>query len=152
MFRALTKCLSLSVAVFIAAMPLVAQETGGEPQMSAAEKRAEKKDAVLWYKDYADKKKIAGSALKRVKDDRSADRAVKTIQELYGLTSRGAQTALGEVGVAKRPESAAIDEILTRNGKKIEKLNAVIEKESARIEEAGLMTPELEECIEKALE
>lgn len=133
-------------------MPLIALEADDAPQMSAAEKRAEKKEAALWYKDYADKKKSAGSALKRVKDERSADRAVKTIQVLYGLSSQGVQTALGEVGVAKRPESSAIDEILTRNGKKTEKLNAVIEKESARIEEAGLMTPELEECIEKALE
>lgn len=152
MSRTIAKYLSLSLAVFSAAMPLLAQDADEAPQMSAAEIRAEKKEAALWYKDYADKKKSAGSALKRVKDERSADRAVKTIQELYGLSSQGVQTALGEVGEAKRPESAAIDEILTRNGKKTEKLNAVIEKESARIEEAGLMTPELEQCIEKALE
>ena len=121
-----------------------------EQKVSAADKRAEKKEATLWFKDYMDSKKKAAAALKKVKDAKSAKKAVKTISELYGLSNSGKQTAMGEVGEAKRPEMQALDELMARNEKKIEKLNDAIEAEKARIDEAELLTSELGECIDKA--
>ena len=87
-----------------------------------------------------------------MKDEKSAAKAVKLMSELYGLSGKGKQTALGEVGEAKKPENPAIDELMTRNEKKIEKLNAAIEKEKARIDKADLLDDDLNECIEKAYE
>ena len=137
-----------------AALPLMADDADPAPaeKVSAADKRAEKKDAALWYKDYMDKKKRSGAALKKVKDAKSAAKAAKIISELYGLADRGKTTAMGVAGEAKRPESEALDELLARNEKKIDKLNAVIEMEKARIDNAELMTDELSECITKAAE
>ncbi len=139
----------------VAVMPLMADDTetaAPVEKVSAADKRAEKKDAALWYKDYMDKKKKAATALKKVKDEKSAAKAVKLMSELYGLSGKGKQTAMGEVGEAKKPENPAIDELMTRNEKKIEKLNAAIEKEKARIDKADLLDDDLNECIEKAYE
>lgn len=139
----------------VAVMPLMADDTEAAApveKVSAADKRAEKKDAALWYKDYMDKKKKAATALKKVKDEKSAAKAVKLMSELYGLSGKGKQTALGEVGESKKPENPAIDELMTRNEKKIEKLNAAIEKEKARIDKADLLDDDLNECIEKAYE
>lgn len=128
-----------------------AESTPAE-KISAADMRAEKKAAAAWLKDYLDCKKRAVAALKKVKDEKSAAKAEKLIAELYGLSKKSKDTAMGERAERTRPEYAGLDELLTRNEKKIAKYNEAIEKEKARIDAAGFLTPELEECIEKAYE
>ena len=150
-YFALLSILFCSVAV----LPLMADDTAADApveKVSAADKRAEKKSAAQWFKDYMDKKKKAATAMKKVKDKKSAAKAVTTLSDLYGISAKGKQTALGEVGETKMPENPAIDELMSRNEKKIEKLNDLIEKEKARIDDADLLSDALNECIEKAYE
>ena len=95
------------------------------------EAKYRKKQAKDWVKQSIAKKKKALSALKKVKNQKTADAAGKELQKLYGVS--GKQTAMGSSGKAQKPENEQMTAEEEKNKKVIEKLDDQIEAELSRI-------------------
>ncbi len=113
--------------------------------------RYEVKDAQLWVKGQLNNAKKSTSILKKVKDEKSATKAVTALKKLLG-SNEGEKTALGTVGAAKAPEGAAIDQVREKSAKQIEKASKDLATQIERIEALELDHPQLSDFITKLKE
>lgn len=130
------------------AAPETTEETAAEPEVDV---KALKKEANRYWSTKMARMKKTASALKKVKDKKSAKKATKTIE---GLCKKE----------LKKPEdSEYMDAAEKRFLMHIEKLNEQIDEEVERIKGIGdssnwsapaekVMTPELEAAINKVLQ
>lgn len=131
--------------------PVMAEESDtddfgapSEEKVSPADAREEAKAAAAWLKEHMAMRKKVLSALKKVKNEKSAAKAAKALNKLTGKDNVGKKTALGEVGDSLferpfgRPDTAAMDALLKKNIKRIDKSTKDIEEEVDRIESLDL--------------
>ncbi len=120
-----------------------------EPQKKP--ERYEVKDAQVWVKAQLNKAKKSTGILKKVKDEKSATKAVKALQKLLNI-KEGQKTALGTVGAAKAPEGVAIDQVREKFAKQIEKASKDLATQIERIEALELDHAQLSELLAKLKE
>ena len=127
--------------------PVMAEESDtddfgapSEEKVSPADAREEAKAAAAWLKEHMALRKKVLSALKKVKNEKSAAKAAKALNKLTGKDNVGKKTALGEVGdsLFERPDTEAMDALLKKNIKRIDKSTKDIEEEVDRIESLDL--------------
>ncbi len=109
--------------------------------LAAAPDRFEKKEAAAWVKEEMGRLKKTLAILKRVKDEKSADKAGKALLALYEVERE--QTAMGEVGPARKPEGEAMMEAEEKNAKALEKMQKAIDSQCLRIAALELESPTL---------
>lgn len=116
-----------------------------EERLSPAEMRQEQKmarqEAELWVKDEITLRKKVIAQLRKIKDERSAQKASASICKLL-KNDVGAQTAMGEVGVAQRPTGDAIVAEDKKREPIVAKQKKQIAAELKRIEDLELSVPE----------
>ncbi|MBQ4594868.1 MAG: hypothetical protein IJA81_09565 [Akkermansia sp.] len=137
----------LTVCLFFCSPVVMADDEGDAPK-SAAETRMEKKDAADWYKKKLARQKKAVSALKKVKNEKTAKKAAATIMKHYGKLVGGKQTAMGSSGPAEIPENESMDAMAEKYEKQLEKLQEQLNAEIERIGELEIDCKELDEAIE----
>ncbi len=115
------------------------------PLAEAAPDRFERKDAAVWVKEEMNRRKKTLALLKKIKDEKSADKAAKALLALYGVS--GKQTAMGESGPAQKPTGEAYEEAEAKNARQLEKLDAAIAAQRERIEELELESSRLSEAF-----
>lgn len=143
--RVMKKYLAIFLSLLVVGAPLQAQDD--EPaRPSAAEARNDKKEAQNWYKNAIKNKQQALKILKKVKDKKTADKAGRDLQRLYGVS--GHATAMGESGPAQKPTGPAMDELEAKNGPKLEKLDEQINEQRERIESLNIDSEELQRGLE----
>lgn len=123
--------------------PLQADD-GDSPKPSTAESRADKKAALEWFKNAMKNKQSALKILKKVKDQKSADKAGKDLQKLFGV--KGKATAMGETGPAQKPSGAA--DLEEKSAAKLQKLQELIDAQVERINGLDIQSSELDKGIE----
>lgn len=138
----MSKILSLVLMVLLAVAPCFGQD---EEELSPSERRQEQKmarqTAEAWVKDEMALRKKVIAQLRKIKDERSAEKAAKVINKLLE-TSSGEQTALGEVGEATRPTGAAIEAEDKKREPLVSKQKKQIAAELQRISDLELDVPE----------
>lgn len=165
--RFLAFCILLAVAV---CEPVAeAQWSNGNTELSPKEKRKQakqeakqaRKEATQYYKDYIVKKRKALILIKKIEDERSRNASIRSFKKLYeeeedceemgnGRTIGGGYGNGG--GVSEKAKNKAMEDERKKYEKAIKKIDDQIDEENDRIEEAGLMTDELNEFIKKAKE
>ncbi len=106
--------------------------------------RAERREAANWLKDHMQMRKRILMALKKIKNERTAERGLQAITAICRPDNAGSQTALGEVGEAPgMPETEAMQALLERNRTQIRRSDRAIQAELDRISELGLKNDEL---------
>ena len=144
--------------------PMVFAQDDAEPEKTeeVSEEKAEpevdvkalKKAANKYWSTKMAKKKKAASILKKVKDEKSAKKAAKSLTKLYNLSGKKKDDP-------KPEDSEYMDAAEKRFSSHIEKLDEAIDEEVERIEELGssamgtssnddIMTDELRKGIEAA--
>lgn len=135
------KILSVVMVMLVA----MASVNGQEEKLSPAELRQEqkyaKKAAEAWVKDEIDLRKKVISQLRKIKDERSAEKASKVLNKLLA-SNAGEQTAMGEVGEMTRPVGDAMDAEDKKREPLVSKQKKQIESELKRIEVLELAVPE----------
>ncbi len=163
---------------FFASSPIAEAQWSSDSgrELSPKEKRKQaqqeakmaRKEATKYYKEYIVQKRKGLILVKKVEDERSRDGSIRSFKVLYAeAEEEDDSAAMGEgrvIGGSRRSRSSygadisdeakqkARDAEGRKYKKQIDKINAQIETEKARIEEAGLMTDQLQEYITKALE
>lgn len=138
----------LTVCLFIGSPMVMAEDESGDAPVSAAETRQEKKDAADWYKKKLARMKKAVSALKKVKNEKTAKKAAASIMKHYGKLVGGKQTGMGTTKAAEVPENASMDAMAEKYEKQIEKLQEQLNAEIERIGELEIDCKELDEAID----
>lgn len=100
----------------------------------AAVDRVALKEAKVWVKNDMKQLRSALSILKRVKDEKSAEKAGKALQKLYDKPA-GKSTAMGDEAPPERPSGEEMTQVMEKNKRSFEKLQAEIEEQIQRIEE-----------------
>lgn len=155
----------------LASAPMVeAQWSNSTQELSPKEKRKQakqeakqaRKEAVAHYKAYIVQKRRALNYVKNVEEEKDVARILKGLRSLYEVeensemdserTIGGGSYNNGGAEVSEAAKKKAMDAERKKYEKHINKIDAQIEAEKTRIEEAGLMTDELKEMISKALE
>ncbi len=126
----------LLLAAFV--LPLASPPAGAAPD------REERKEASIWVKEEMNRRKKTLALLKKVKDEKSANKAAKALMELYAVS--GQQTALGETGPARKPTGEAFSEAEAKNTRQLEKLDAAISAQRKRIAALELKSASLSEA------
>ncbi len=128
---------------------LHAQEEEAQPKAT----RDEIKEAQTWIKNQLSLAKKSTSVLKKIKDERSAKKALPAFKKFLPAVA-GTNTALGKVGAAKAPEGPGIDQIREKSAKAIEKASTDLTTQIERIEALEINNTELSQRIDqlKALE
>lgn len=144
-------------------------------ELSAKEKRKQAKQeakqarmaAAQHYKEYIVQKRKACILVKKIEDERSRNASIRSFKLLYeseeveddedSMNSGrivGRSRNRGAAGNAPSDEATktAMDAERKKYERQIKKIDTQIEAETSRIEEAGLMTDELQDFIKKALE
>ena len=137
----------LTVCLFLGSPMVMAQDEDDAP-VSAAEARVEKKEAADWYKKKLARMKKAASALKKVKNEKTAKKAAATIMKDYGKLVGGKQTGMGTTKAAEVPENDSMDAMAEKYEKQLDKLQEQINDEIERIGEMDISCKELDEAIE----
>lgn len=137
----------LTVCLFLGSPMVMAQEEDDAP-VSAADARVEKKEAADWYKKKLARMKKAASALKKVKNEKTAKKAAATIMKHYGKLVGGKQTGMGTTKAAEVPENDSMDAMAEKYEKQLEKLQEQINDEIERIGELEISCKELDEAID----
>lgn len=158
---------------FFAASPVAEAQwsSDGGTELSPKEKRKKakqeakqaRKEATQYYKEYIVQKRKALILVKKIEDERSRDGSVRSFKVLYeeaeddgeeldGGRVIGGASGYGDRGVSEEAKNKAMSAERKKYQKQIDKINAQIEAEKTRIEEAELMTDQLQEFITKALE
>ncbi len=114
--------------------------------LSAAPDRYEKQGATLWVKEETTRLKKTLTLLKRVKDERSAEKAGKALLEMYGDGEEN--TALGKVGPAELPKGEAVATAVARNIPRLTSLERAIEAQRQRIEALELESTTMARALE----
>lgn len=167
----------LLMFVFIAAEPVAYAQwsTGGQQELSPKEKRKRekqeakqaRKEAAQYYKDYIVRKRKALILVKKIEDERSRNASLRSFKLLYeeveeseedsqiSRNSNGGPYGYGYGGnyggVSEKALEKAKEAERKKYEKQIAKIDAQIEAEKTRIEEAELMTDELDGFIKQAL-
>ncbi len=141
------KYLAYLFAFFMVIDAPLALAADDEPK-SAAESRAEKKEATTWYKQKLARQKKALGALKKVKNEKTAKKAASAIMKHYDHLVGGKETAMGRSEAAEVPTGAAMDEAAEKMQKQLERMDSQIEKEIERINELDISCPELDKAID----
>lgn len=115
--------------------------------------RAERREAANWLKDHMQMRKRILTALKKIKNERTAERGLQAITAICRPDNAGSQTALGEVGEAPgMPETEAMQALLERNRTQIRRSDRAIQAELDRITELGLENDELFSMVREVIE
>lgn len=141
------KYLAYFLALFMVMDAPLVFAADDEPK-SAADTRAEKKEATNWYKQKLARQKKALGALKKVKNDKTAKKAAASIMKHYEHLVGGKETAMGRSEAAEVPTGDAMDEAAEKMQKQLERMDTQIEKEIERINELELDCPELDKAID----
>lgn len=157
----------------LASAPMVeAQWSNSSSELSPKEKRKKakqeakqaRKEAVSYYKEYIVKKRRAFLLVKNVEEEKDVARIVKGFRALFEVEDEeekmsndrviggGSSSGNGGVEVSEEARKKAMDMERKKYEKHIKKIDAQIEAEKSRIEEAGIMTDELADFIKKSLE
>ena len=155
----------------LASAPMVeAQWSNSSSELSPKEKRKKakqeakqaRKEAVTHYKEYIVKKRRALILVKNVEEEKDVARVVKGFRALFSVAEReenmsndrviGGASGNGGVEVSEEARKKAMEMERKKYEKHIKKIDAQIEAEKSRIEEAGIMTDELADFIKKSLE
>lgn len=137
----------LTVCLLLGSPVVMADDEGDEPK-SAAEARMEKKDAADWYKKKLARQKKAVSALKKVKNEKTAKKAAATIMKHYGKLVGGKETGMGASRPAEIPENESMDAMAEKYEKQLEKLQEQLNAEIERIGELEIDCKELDEALD----
>lgn len=105
------------------------------------EQKMARQEAEMWVKDEISLRKKVISHLRKIKDERSAQKACVSICKLL-KNDVGEQTAMGEVGVAQRPTGDAIEAEDKKREPIVSKQKKQIAAELKRIEALELSEPE----------
>lgn len=100
----------------------------------AAVDRVALKEAKEWVKNDIKQLRSALTILKRVKDEKSAEKAAKALHKLYDKPA-GKSTAMGDEAPPERPSGEEMAQVMEKNKRSLEKLQAEIEEQIQRIEE-----------------
>ncbi len=113
---------------------------------AASPDRFEKQGATVWVKQEMTRLKKTLALLKRIKDERSAKKGAKALQDMYGKA--GTTTAMGEVAPPELPKGEAVAAAVARNAPRLASLEQAIVEETERIEALELKSTELAEALE----
>ncbi len=119
-----------------------------EDQPKVKVDRYELKEAQVWVKNQLAVAKKATATLKKVKDEKSAEKALKVFKKLLPSTE-GTQTALGTAGPAKAPEGAAIEQVREKSASKIEKAGEALDTQIERIRELEIGNSDLDAVLDQ---
>ncbi len=125
---------------------LLHAEEQDEPKVKVD--RYELKEAQLWVKDQLAVAKKATAALKKIKDEKSAEKSLKAFKKILPSTG-GTQTALGTTGAPKAPEGAAIEQVREKSASKIEKAGEALDAQIERIRELEIGNSELDAVLDQ---
>lgn len=167
----------LMMFAFFASSPIAEAQWSSDSgrELSVKEKRKQakqeakqaRKEATKYYKDYMVQKRKGLILIKKIEDERSRDGSIRSFKVLYAepeeeddsaamgagrVIGGGSRSSHGGATVSEEAQQKARDAERRKYQKQIDKINAQIEAEKARIEEANLMTDQLQEFITKALE
>lgn len=137
----MNKILSLVLMVLMAVAPCYGQDEELSPSEKRQEQKLARQTAETWVKDEIALRKKVIAQLRKIKDERSAEKAAKVINKLLDTTT-GAQTALGEVGEATRPTGEAIEAEDKKREPLVSKQKKQIATELKRISDLELDVPE----------
>lgn len=148
----MTKCVFYLALAGLVLSPLAAcaAEDDGEAP-SAAVTREDKKAAVAWYKEDIANKKKALSLFKKVKDEKSAEKAATAVLKLYGIENEGEKTAMGVAGARVTPEGPAMEAEAKKNDKVLARLIAQLQKEQERISALNIESERLSRAFSAAI-
>ncbi len=113
--------------------------------LAAAPDRFEKQGATLWVKEEMTRLKKTLALLRRVKDEKSAEKVAKVLLEMYGRV--GERTAMGEVGAAEVPKGEAAEAAFARNAPRIQALEEAIAEQCTRIEALELTSEDFASAL-----
>ncbi len=114
--------------------------------LSAAPDRFEKQEAAVWVKEESARLKKTLALLKRVKDEKSAEKAGKALLALYKVDRK--QTAMGEVAPPQKPTGEAMVTAEGRNAERFNKMQKAIQDQLLRIGTLELDSPSLDRALE----
>lgn len=137
----MNKILSLVLMVLMAVAPCYGQDEELSPSEKRQEQKLARQAAETWVKDEMALRKKVIAQLRKIKDERSAEKAAKVINKLLDNSS-GQQTALGEVGEATRPTGEAIEAEDKKREAVVSKQKKQIAAELKRISALELDVPE----------
>lgn len=137
----MNKILSLVLLALVAVAPCFGQDEEMSPSERRQEQKFARQAAEAWVKDEMALRKKVIAQLRKIKDERSAEKAAKAISKLLE-TSSGEQTALGEVGEATRPTGDAIEAEDKKREPIVSKQKKQIAAELERISDLELDVPE----------
>lgn len=121
----------LGVGILLACS-LPAQEEKLSPAEMRQEQKFARKEAEAWVKEEMTTRKKVIACLRKIKDERSANKETKTLLTLLE-NEVGTKTALGEVGEVKRPTGEAMEEEDKKRGQAVVKQKKQIKAELKRI-------------------
>lgn len=124
---------------------MVMAESESESAVPAVDSDAQKKEAAAWHKKKIARVKKVAATLKKVKNQRSIDKATVTIKKLYEEFSSDGSTD-------EAPDNEAMDSMAEKYEPQMAKLRKQIRKQIERIDRdcACLDTSELDRAIDKA--
>ncbi len=128
-------CCLLAALTFTLAAPL-----------SAAPDRFEKQEAAAWVKEESARLRKTLALLKRVKDEKSAEKAGKALLALYKVERK--QTAMGEVAPPQKPTGEAMDTAEGKHAERFSKMQKAINDQLMRISALELDSPSLDRALE----
>ncbi len=137
----MNKILSLVLMILAAVAPCFGQDEELSPSERRQEQKFARQAAETWVKDEMALRKKVIAQLRKIKDERSAEKAAKAIGTLLD-TSSGKQTALGEMGEATRPTGDAIEAEDKKREPIVSKQKKQIAAELKRISDLELDVPE----------
>ncbi len=129
-------CLLLALFAFVVSSPLPA----------ASPDRYEKQGATLWVKEEMTRLKKTLALLKRVHDEKSANKTAKALLTIYG--GAGENTAMGEVGAPQLPKGEAVAAAVARNAPRLAALEQAIAEQRERIEALELESADLARALD----
>lgn len=168
----------LLMLIFAVSAPMTEAQwsNNGGQELSGKEKRKQAKQeakqarmaAAKHYKEYIVQKRKALILVKKIEDERSRNASIRSFKLLYeepetedeedgnGMISRNPRArnmgGFGNSGPGEEATQKAMEAERKKYARQIKKIDDQIMAEKARIEEAELMTDELEAYIQKALE
>ncbi len=138
--------LFLLVLTFFAGV-LHAEEEEATPKAT----RDEIKEAQAWIKQQLNLSKKSTAILKRVKDNRSAEKSLAAFKKVLPALP-GTSTGFGTTGKPKAPEGAGIDQIREKSAKAIEKASTDLTTQIERVEALEIDNPEFAKRIDQLKE
>lgn len=132
-----------AVCAAFLAQPLCAQDDALPKAEQAKIEREEKKLAADWVKNEITTLRKTTALIKKVKDDKTAKKANKKLQDMYGKKGTKKKTAMGEAGPATMPRGAAYKEQIKKNEATLTKLKRELKREITRISEIELEDDEI---------